>query len=144
MKITTDITLLATPEAIWAVLADLPAYSEWNPMIKAASGTLAPMGHIEVAVSYLGADLLKGSAEVTGLVPAKYFSFVIGKGPTWWYQEEHIMRLKLREDGQVTFYNEVYATGLALRFGRQNAAHRMRYAIDQMNEALQDRLQKKA
>jgi hypothetical protein len=144
MKVTTDISLSASPEAIWAVLTDLASYTEWNPMIKAASGMPAPMGRIEVTISYLGADLLKGSAEVTGLVPAKYFSFVLGKGPAWWYQEEHIFRLKPRDDGKVTFYNEVFATGLALRFGRKSAAHRMRYAVDQMNEALQDRLQKPA
>lgn len=141
MKASSDITLEASPEAIWRVLTDLSAYTEWNPMIKTASGTPAPSAQIQVTIAYLGADLLRGNAEVTGWVPNKYFSFVIGKGPTWWYREEHILRLKLREDGKVTFFNEIYATGLALRFGRKSAAHRLRYALDQMNEALRDRLQ---
>jgi hypothetical protein len=36
---TTDIA--ATPQKVWDVLADLPAYQEWNPFIQSASGRLA-------------------------------------------------------------------------------------------------------
>jgi hypothetical protein len=140
MKVSSDIPLEATPDQVWAVLTDFASYPEWNPLIKAASGTPTPQGHIEVTVGYLGSDLLTGSAEVTGWVPGKYFSFVIRKGPNWWYQEEHIFRIKEKDSGKIVFYNEIYATGLSLRFGRKNASHRMRYAVDQMNEALQDRL----
>ncbi len=140
MKINCDILLEATAEAIWAILTDLPAYPEWNPLVKSASGNLEPMGTLQVTVAYPGADLLQGSAEVTGFIPPKYFSFTLRKGPTWWYQEEHIFRIKVRDDGKVTFYNEAYATGLSLRFGRKNAAHRMRHAMDRMNEELKDRL----
>jgi hypothetical protein len=140
MKVSSDIQLDAAPEAVWAVLTDFAAYTEWNPLIKAASGIPAPQGQIDVTIAYLGSDLLKGSAEVTGWVPSKYFSFTIRKGPSWWYQEEHIFRIKERENGKLTFYNEIYATGLSLRFGRKDASHRMRYAVDQMNEALQERL----
>ena len=35
----TDIA--ATPQQVWAVLADLDAYRDWNPFIRSASGQLA-------------------------------------------------------------------------------------------------------
>jgi hypothetical protein len=31
----------ATPQQVWAVLADLDAYQDWNPFIQSASGQLA-------------------------------------------------------------------------------------------------------
>lgn len=140
MKVSSDIQLEATPDEVWSALTNFASYPEWNPLIKSLSGTPTLQGQIEVTVSYLGSDLIKGNAEVTGWVPGKYFSFVIHKGPNWWYQEEHIFRIKDKENGKVVFYNEVFATGLSLRFGRKDASHRMRYAVDQMNESLQDRL----
>src|SRR5690242_21674012 len=39
--ISATVDIAATPEQVWAVLADLPAYQEWNPFIRSASGQLA-------------------------------------------------------------------------------------------------------
>jgi hypothetical protein len=39
--ISATVDISATPEQVWAVLADLPAYQEWNPFIRSASGQLA-------------------------------------------------------------------------------------------------------
>jgi uncharacterized protein YndB with AHSA1/START domain len=34
--ISATVDISATPEQVWAVLADLPAYQEWNPFIRSA------------------------------------------------------------------------------------------------------------
>jgi hypothetical protein len=39
--ISASIDIAAAPERVWAVLADLDAYPEWNPFIRSASGQLA-------------------------------------------------------------------------------------------------------
>jgi len=39
--ISAAVDIAATPEQVWAVLADLDAYHDWNPFIQSASGQLA-------------------------------------------------------------------------------------------------------
>jgi hypothetical protein len=39
--ISAAVDIAATPRQVWAVLADLEAYPQWNPFIRSASGQLA-------------------------------------------------------------------------------------------------------
>jgi hypothetical protein len=39
--ISASVDIAASPEEVWAVLADLGAYGQWNPFIQSASGRLA-------------------------------------------------------------------------------------------------------
>jgi len=39
--ISAAVDIAATPRQVWAVLADLDAYPQWNPFIRSASGQLA-------------------------------------------------------------------------------------------------------
>jgi hypothetical protein len=39
--ISAAVDIAATPRQVWAVLADLDAYPEWDPFIRSASGRLA-------------------------------------------------------------------------------------------------------
>ena len=41
-KISATIEIAAPPEQVWAVLADLASYPEWNPVFRKASGQLTP------------------------------------------------------------------------------------------------------
>lgn len=40
-SISAAVDIAATPERVWAVVADLAAYPQWNPFIRSASGQLA-------------------------------------------------------------------------------------------------------
>jgi hypothetical protein len=39
--ISASVDISASPQEVWAVLADLQSYGEWNPFIQSASGQLA-------------------------------------------------------------------------------------------------------
>jgi hypothetical protein len=39
--ISATVDIAATPQQVWAILADLDAYPQWNPFIRSASGQVA-------------------------------------------------------------------------------------------------------
>lgn len=41
-RLDTTIHIAAPPARVWAVLADLPGWADWNPFIRSISGTLTP------------------------------------------------------------------------------------------------------
>jgi hypothetical protein len=40
-EVSTTIEIAATPESVWAVLADLPSYPQWHPVYRAVTGQLS-------------------------------------------------------------------------------------------------------
>ena len=49
-ELTTFVDIDATPERVWQVLIDLPAYAEWNPFITSAEGEFVEGGRVSVSV----------------------------------------------------------------------------------------------
>jgi hypothetical protein len=153
MKIEMDIAIQAAPETIWGILADFSAYPEWNPYIHSVRGTVAPESDIEMDLLY---HHPKGKPEglkatekvkVTAFAAPRYFSWVWthGRGD-WWLSAERVFRIKLREDGKCTFFNEAYYSGISavkllgfLEINRDRIEHRLKLPMIKMNEALRDR-----
>jgi hypothetical protein len=48
LHLETSIDIDVAPEAVWAVLSDLPSYPSWNPFIREASGTLAAGERLDI------------------------------------------------------------------------------------------------
>jgi hypothetical protein len=51
-NISTAIEIAAPPEQVWAVLADLASYPEWNTVFRQASGQLAPGNKITITSTH--------------------------------------------------------------------------------------------
>ncbi|MBM7804955.1 hypothetical protein JOD57_000792 [Geodermatophilus bullaregiensis] len=49
-ELRTFVDIDATPERVWHVLTDLPAYPEWNPFITRADGAFVVGGRLSVTV----------------------------------------------------------------------------------------------
>ena len=50
ISVTTEIN--ASPEHVWAVLADLPSYPEWHPVYRAVTGELAAGGTLTITSTH--------------------------------------------------------------------------------------------
>lgn len=148
-----DIAIQASPERIWSILADFAAYPEWNPYIKAVRGQVAPEAGIEMDLLYNTAydredgERATESARVTAFQAPRYFSWIWDhpRG-NWWLSAERVFRIKSREDGKCTFFNEAYYTGMSLMklfgildFRRDAVEKRIKLSMLKMNDALKAR-----
>jgi uncharacterized protein YndB with AHSA1/START domain len=141
MKIATEIALPAPQEKIWNILTDFAAYPEWNRLMKAVRGEAAPDAALEVDLQYWGKPVRKIAGRITGFMAPKYLSWAYAhKYGAWFLTSEHVMRLKEKEDGRVIFFQEVYHTGLGLRFRRRDVEHYVRLSLDKLNDDLKHRL----
>lgn len=153
MKIEMDIAIEATPETIWGILSDFAAYPEWNPYLKEVRGAVALEAEIELDLLY---NHPKGRPEgqsaterarVTAFSAPRYFSWVwTHSRGDWWLSAERIFRIKARQDGKCTFFNEAYYSGLSvvkllgfLDFNREKVEHRLKLPMIKMNDALKAR-----
>ena len=59
----TSIDLDATPERVWEVLTDVPAYPDWTPVLTSAEGTFAEGGRVVFSFPPLHA-LLRSTVSV--------------------------------------------------------------------------------
>lgn len=141
MKIATEVALQASPDRIWKTLIDFPAYPDWNRFLRAVRGQAAPDAPLEVDLQYYGKPVQKKAGVITGFIAPKYFSWIWNhKFGAWFLSCEHVFRIKEREDGKVLFYQEVYYTGLGLKFRRRDVEHLVRQSLDKLNDDLKQRL----
>jgi hypothetical protein len=150
MKIEMDIAIAAAPETIWGILADFAAYPEWNPYIQAVRGSVAPEAEIEMDLLYNHPKGLPQGlkaterVKVTAFAAPRYFSWVwTHSRGDWWLSAERVFRIKAREDGKCTFFNEAYWSGLSavklfgfLEINRDRIEQRLKLPMIKMNEAL--------
>jgi hypothetical protein len=55
-EISAAIDIAATPERVWAVLADLASYPQWHPVFRQASGLLATGSRITLSSAHPDTD----------------------------------------------------------------------------------------
>jgi hypothetical protein len=66
-------TIAAEPEAVWAILTDAPAYSEWDSGVERVEGRIAPGEKIKVV----------SEANPGRAFPVKVTTFEPGRAMTW-------------------------------------------------------------
>lgn len=141
MKVATEILIPASPDKIWKILVDFPAYPDWNRFLKAIRGQATQDAPLEIDVQYYGKHVEKQVVIVTGFMAPKYFSFVWKHSwGGWFLSTEHVLRLKDKEDGRSVFFQELYITGLGLKFRRRDMEHAARLSMDKLNDDLKERV----
>ena len=141
MKIATEVAVQASPDKIWNTLIDFAGYPEWNRFLKAVNGQAAPDAPLVVDLQYYGKPLRKLSGQVTGFMPPKYFSWAWKhKFGAWFLATEHVFRIKETDSGKVIFFQEMYCTGLGLKFRRRDVQQTVRLSLERLNDDLKERI----
>ncbi|MEU0536948.1 SRPBCC domain-containing protein [Amycolatopsis tolypomycina] len=134
-----SIEIDATPDEVWAVLADLDAYDEWNPFIVASSGTVAA-----------GATLTNTMRDATGettftptvlaATPGRELRWLGKLGPGGVFDGEHAFLIDQVRPGRVRLVQTERFSGVLVPFFRGQLHDNTLPQFGAMNEALAQRV----
>jgi hypothetical protein len=140
----TSIDIDATPELVWEVLTDVPAYPEWCPLITGAAGTFADGGPVSFTFPRMNA-LLRTTvpAKVLEVTPCRRLRYVLRfarLGVPGLLDVEHTVTLAL-QDGGVRLWEEMRFLGLLLPLMARSLNRDRGPALGPMPAALKARIE---
>ncbi|MEO7425187.1 MAG: hypothetical protein ABI036_08365 [Fibrobacteria bacterium] len=146
MKIATEVAIQASQDKIWNTLIDFAAYPECNRFLKSVRGQAAADSSLEVDLQWYGKPgVERKSCTLTGFIAPKYLSWVWNhKFGAWFLSFEHVFRVQQRDNGKVIFFQELYYTGLGLKFRRRDVEHMVKLSLGKLNDDLKHRLEPQA
>jgi hypothetical protein len=113
-RISTTTEIDAPPARVWSVLVDLPAYSEWNPFIVEASGTLAVGSTLTLRMALPGREPMTITPRLLVVEPGHELRW---KGRLWipgLFDGEHAFVLTPLDDGRTRLDHWERFAGLLL------------------------------
>ncbi|TFV91246.1 SRPBCC domain-containing protein [Blastococcus sp. CT_GayMR16] len=140
----TSIDIDATPELVWEVLTDLPAYPEWCPLVTGAEGTFALGGRVSFTFPPMGA-LLRTTVratvlEVTQCRRLRYLLRFARRGVPGLLDVQHTVTIDLQDDG-VRLWEEMRFRGLLLPLMTRSLNRDSGPAVGAMPAALKNRIE---
>jgi|SRR3954447_13117468 hypothetical protein len=141
-ELRTSVDIDATPERVWQVLTDLPAYPQWNPFVTAAEGTVAEGSRLSLTLLPVNA-LIRPTlrATVVEAVPGQRLrlqSRMDRLGLPGLLDVEHTISLT-PNGGGVRLWQDSHMSGLLLPLTIGALNRRRLAAFHAMNAALKDR-----
>jgi hypothetical protein len=117
-SIATAVEIDAPPARVWEVLADLPAYSEWNPFIVEAAGKLAVGETLSLRMALPGRDPVTIEPRLLVVEPERELRW---KGQLFLpglFDGEHAFRLTALEGGRTRLDHSERFAGALLPLAR--------------------------
>jgi len=133
-RIERRIGVRATPEHIWALIADLPGWDRWNPIETGVEGTIAFGGGITLTEAIEGQPERRVSARVGEWEPYSQLVWTEARG-LWFRSTRYFEIQPLENPGSCIVSNGFIFSGLrGEMFFDKHRAH-LRHAVDAVAEA---------
>jgi hypothetical protein len=139
-EIRTSVDIDATPEAVWSVLADFSAYSEWNPFIRSISGTLAQGEQLDVSLGASGKKPMSFTPVVTAVIPGEEFAWLGHLGMKGIFDGHHHFQLSVSGTGTRLDHFEEFS-GVLSPVVLASIGSSTTRGFEEMNQALKDRVE---
>jgi hypothetical protein len=127
--------------AVWAVLADLAAYPEWNPFIVRADGEVAVGATLTLAMQPVGARRTTVRPTVLAVEPGRRLRWRGVLGLATLFAADHTFTLDDRPGGVRLTQAEVFSGLLVPLLARSLKSHTLP-AFEAMNRALKQRVER--
>jgi uncharacterized protein YndB with AHSA1/START domain len=105
-----ETTIAASPARVWSVLADLPAYREWNPWLRSAVGRLVPGAGVRARV-VLGKEVRTADHVVLVVEPERRLCWRDAGWTTIFVYAQRCRWLAPSPEGGVRFVQELQLEG---------------------------------
>ena len=138
--IATAVEIDAPPARVWEVLVDLPAYSEWNPFIVEASGTVAVGEELSLRMALPGREPMTIEPRLLVVEPERELRWKGRILIPGLFDGEHAFVLTPLENGRTRLDHSERFTGVLLPI----AKGMIHDATEQSFHALDDALAKRA
>lgn len=140
-EIVTEIDIKASESAVWAVLADFSAYSEWNPSLLRVRADLVPGARVDFhfkssrRTMRLNAEIISAlpGHELRWVGPVSRFQRLLFRGEHYWLISKHPTGRGVR-----LVHGERF-TGLLVPLMSAWLEHQVRPAYAALNQALKAR-----
>ncbi|MDX6664130.1 MAG: hypothetical protein QOG68_336 [Solirubrobacteraceae bacterium] len=133
LKTSADID--ASPDRVWEILADLPSYATWNPLITEAAGELATGERLELWLQPIAGKGMRIKPTVTVAEPARELRWLGRLGVRGVFDGEHRFVLEPTATGTHLEHEERF-TGVLVPFMARRLRARVLPAFELMNRAL--------
>jgi hypothetical protein len=143
LHLKTSIHIDAVPEAVWAVLSDLPSYPGWNPFIRDARGKLAAGERLEVEMQPEGGRAMRFRPTVLTAEPGRELRWrgrLVAPGV---FDGEHRFAIEPAAGGSRLLHEERF-TGVLVPFLARGLRSGTLPGFERMNEALKERVEARA
>ena len=140
-EIRTFVDIDATPERVWEVLIDLPAYPEWNPFVRRAEGSFAVGGSPSLTFAPLSTALRLTVLEATAGRRLRFRVRFARLGVPGLFDAEHVLTLDRQEGGVVRLWEQARFRGLLTPLVTRLLNRNESGAFTTMNDALKLRVE---
>jgi hypothetical protein len=137
-EVVTEVGIEAPPERVWQVLADLEAYSEWNPMIRKASGDLREGQRIDLHFEPEGSRGRDFRPKLLVVEPSRELRWLGNPGVKWMFESQHYFTLEPEAGGTRCVHGMLFY-GLVVPLAGKRLAGSTLAPFESMNQALKAR-----
>ena len=138
LHLTTSTGIDASPEAVWAVLSDLPSYPSWNPFIREASGQLAAGERLDLRMQPEGGRAMRFRPTVLKAEPGRELRWLGRLVAPGVFDGEHRFAIEPTAGGSRLTQEERF-TGILVPLLAKGLRKRTLPAFERMNEAVKER-----
>jgi hypothetical protein len=139
-EIQREIEIDASPDTVWAVLADTSAYAEWNPFVRRLSGDLREGAKLEAQIAPPGGRAMTFKPTVLTAEPGRELRWLGRLLVPGLFDGEHRFRLEPIADGRTRFVQSERFSGILVDLLRKTL-ERTQLGFEQMNAALKQRVE---
>jgi hypothetical protein len=135
MNLHHEIEIDASPEAVWAVLADTPSYPAWNPFVRRLAGDLREGATLEAEIAPPGGRAMTFKPRVLAADPGRELRWLGRFLVPGLLDGEHSFRLEPLPDGRTRFVQRERFSGILVGLLRKTLA-KTQVGFERMDAAL--------